>query len=58
MKQPMDKQLSQAFTSLRFWLALLVVYIHIDNNCPLSFTEVSKFGGGVFGLRPTITLTS
>ena len=41
----MDKQLSQAFSALRFLLALLVVYIHIDSNCSLSFIEVSKFGG-------------
>lgn len=52
----MDKQLSQAFSALRFLLALLVVYIHIDSNCSLSFIEVSKFGG-VFGLCQIITLT-
>lgn len=44
----MDKQLSQAFSALRFLLALLVVYIHIDSNCSLSFIEVSKFGGGIW----------
>lgn len=52
----MDKQLSQAFSALRFLLALLVVYIHIDSDCPLSFMDVSQFGG-VFGLCPIITLT-
>lgn len=52
----MDKQLSQAFSALRFLLALLVVYIHIDSNCSLSFIEVSKFGGGEFGLCQIITL--
>ena len=45
----MDKQLSQAFSSLRFLLALLVVYIHIDSNCTFSFMEVSKIWG-VLGL--------
>lgn len=44
----MDKQLSQAFSALRFLLALLVVYIHIDSNCSLSFIEVSKFGGDIW----------
>lgn len=42
----MDKKLSKAFSSLRFLLALLVVYIHIDSNCPLSFNDISQIGGG------------
>lgn len=46
----MDKQLSQAFSSLRFLLSLLVVYIHIDSNCPLSFMEVSNSGGAIWAM--------
>lgn len=41
----MDKKLSKAFSSLRFLLALLVVYIHIDSNCLLSFSDLTQFGG-------------
>ena len=43
----MDKKLSEAFLLLRFLLALLVVYIHIDGNCPLSFSDINPIRGGI-----------
>ena len=42
----MDAKLSNTFSNLRFILALLVVYIHIDNDCPYAFSQLT--GGGIW----------